>query len=62
MNKYAIIIYDDRKGANPYKIEFDYEAKDKECARRFGEDFAVRAFSENANVAVHVEFRKALKD
>lgn len=54
MNKYQVTVYNDRPGANPYKIDFDYMAMSKEEARSAGDKIADTVFG--AETSVHVCF------
>lgn len=54
MNKYQVTVYNDRPGANPYKIDFDYMAASKEEARLIGDKVAATVFG--GETSVHVCF------
>lgn len=56
MNKYQVTVYNDRPGANPYKIDFDYMALSKEEARCVGEQMALTVYGDDAMSSVHVCF------
>lgn len=56
MNRYEVIIHDDRPGANPRKIRLDYVAANKDDARDRAEEIA-EAILDGAPCAIEVEYR-----
>lgn len=62
-NRYEIIIYNDKAGANPSKIRFNYNSIDHEFARDYGKEIAKLVFPvkpvDEHLICVHVEFREA---